>query len=754
MVDFYTWAWIPVVGAPLIVFGVVAVLRQVQMRQWRRSLTAWELRIARDTSSDDIARWVSALRSVARARRWWSVIARWPIGMELSATREGVARMVLIPSRLLGDVQATLSATIPGARLTERPDYLAQATGARYQISAEVRITGAGEPLATGRGQDANRHLLAALQPLEAGETVRVQWLMVAARSPRALLRPGLSTQDVKAAGGLWASGDPVLWATCRVAVSSRFDKQRVRTLYGRTWSALRSLNTSRAGVVRRFLPTWWVSARMRAWAVPLRRWPILATSAELAGLLGLAPGPDTLLGVAGGTSRVLPPPPSMSKATNGGVVLAKANYPGSDAMISIARSDRLRHMWVIGPPGVGKSTLMAGMISSDIERGDGVIVVDAGDDLVTDVLARVPDHRADDVVVIDPAGTDYVIGLNPLRVGSPEQAAAGVYHVLQSIYESSWGPRTADILRASLLTLATTTAPDSQPFTVTEIADLLTNDAFRRIVTSQPLSAPLVGFWRWYASLSDGARLHIASPVLNKLRVFSLSTPLRLLLGQSRGLNFRDAIASKKIVLVPLRKGLVGTENATLVGSLVLASVWQAILSRSVIAQDKRRPTWLYVDEFQDTVRLPIDLADMLAQARRFGLGLVLAHQHSGQLTPTMRGAVESTSRTHVAFQLNHGDADKLAKSFHPLTAEDLQRLGLYEVAVRPCVGGVTLPPVTGRTLPLPEPTRDPAALGRASRQRYGMSAAQVEELIVARTTVDAERQQRPNRIVKGARS
>lgn len=751
--DYYIWLWVVIVALPMSWLGVVVVLRQVQMRNWRRSLSAWEIQLARDTTTDDIARWVGAVRAIVRARRWWSVVARWPIAMELSATRDGVSRVVLVPSRLLGDVQATLQAVIPGARLQERPDYFSFFEGVRFQVAAEARIVGAGEPLAVGRSMDANRHLLAALQPLEAGEVIRVQWLMVAARSPRMLLRPGLSAPEVKAAGALWASGEPVLWATCRVAVASRFGKRRVHALYGRVWAALRSLNTSRARLVRRWLPSWWISARLRNMTVPLRRWPILATGAEIGGLLGLAPGRDTLLGVAGATSRTLPPPPSMSH-TKGGVVVAEANYPGSRALISIARQDRLRHMWVVGPTGVGKSTLLAGMIVSDIERGDGVIVVDAGDDLVTDILGRIPDGRTDDVVVIDPADTAHVVGINPLRAGEPEQAAAGVYHVLQSIYESSWGPRTADILRACLLTLATTTANDSLPFTVVEIADLLTNDAFRRSVTSQSISSQLASFWRWYASLSDGARLHIISPVLNKLRVFSLSTPLRLLLGQSKGVNFRDVIAGKKIVLVPLRKGIVGTENATLIGSLVLASVWQAILSRSAIPSAQRRPTWLYVDEFQDTMRLPIDLVDMLTQARRFGLGLVLAHQHLGQLTHDIRAAVLSTARSQVAFQLDRNDADKLAHSFQPLAADDLQHLGLFEIAVRPCVGGVTLPPVTGRTRPLPDPIRDAAVLSAASRHRYGLPAAQVEQQITARTTVDPEHGQRPNRIIKGGRS
>jgi hypothetical protein len=130
----------------------------------------------------------------------------------------------------------------------------------------------------------------------------------------------------------------------------------------------------------------------------------------------------------------------------------------------------------------------------------------------------------------------------------------------------------------------------------------------------------------------------------------------------------------------------------------------------------------WLYLDEFHQVVRLPLDLADMLAQARGFGLGLTLAHQYLDQLTPEVRAAVLSTTRSHVIFQIDDSDAAELAPRFTPLTREDLTGLGPHEIALRPCVGGITLEPVTGVTYPLPPPTTDPQELARFSLRRYGI--------------------------------
>ena len=146
----------------------------------------------------------------------------------------------------------------------------------------------------------------------------------------------------------------------------------------------------------------------------------------------------------------------------------------------------------------------MANLISDDIHRGHGVIAIDARGDLITDVLARIPDNRADDVIVVDPTATDHPVGFNPLASPHKERATEFVLHVLHSIYAESWGPRTADVLRASLLTLTHALPTAGGRYTLCELPELLTNPGFRRRITSQPMPAGLGEFWRWYEALSD----------------------------------------------------------------------------------------------------------------------------------------------------------------------------------------------------------------------------------------------------------
>jgi energy-coupling factor transporter ATP-binding protein EcfA2 len=720
------------VGLALTVFGARVLLHEAHTARWRASLTAFELRVPRTATVTEVGRWVGTVRAMVRTRRWWSILPRWPLVIETTATRAGVRRVLLVPARLRTEVISTLAAVVPGARLDELPDYLTGSKSECYQAAGEARLWGGGDLLALSRAEDTSRRVLAVLQPLEAGEVVRVQWVITGARAPRWVTAPATDNADLPA---MWTSNDPMLSAVCRVAASSRFGRRRARTVFGRVWASLRGMNTPRVRMARR----WWIPriavvGRIYARVIPRGRWPIVLTSSELAGLLGFAAGSTALPGVDGGVSRALPTPPAMASK---GLPVARSNYPGVTGDVTLSVPDRLRHVWVCGPTGTGKTTLLANMALHEIRAGNGVVVVDASSSLVSRILDRVPNERANDVMVMDPAATDHAVGLNPLAVGHPEQAAAFVYHAMHSIYATSWGPRTADLLRAGLLTLALTRASDGQRFTVLEMPELLTNPGFRRTVTAQALSPHLGSFWRWFESLSEPARLNATSPVLNKLRAFTLSTPLRLMLGQSQGIDFTDAIAGNNIILVPLRKGLLGAENAALIGSLIVASVWHAALARATIPERKRRPFWLLIDEFQDTVRLPIDIGDMLAQARGLGLGLTLAHQFLRQLHRDMQASVLGTARTHVVFQLGIEDAKTLAESFAPLTANDLRYLGVFEVAIRPSVGGATLTPVTGTTYPLPEPSRDGDALAAASRQRYGMARDEIEAATVERLRV-----------------
>ncbi|MDQ3763033.1 MAG: type IV secretion system DNA-binding domain-containing protein [Actinomycetota bacterium] len=716
-------------GLALFAWGVRVLAHELHTWAWRRSLVAFELRIPRAVTAEDVARWVGLLRSLVPQRRWWSALPRSPLCVETTATHEGIRHVAVIPGWRQTAVLSTLSAAIPGARLVKLTDYLTGCYGPRLQAATEIRLRGGGELLATDRAADTSRHIVAALQPLQPGETIRIQWLFTGVRAPRWITRPAVDA-DIP---DLWQAG-PVLGAVGRLAVASPLGRGRAKAVLGRVWAAWGAMNTPQTRVARQW---WWprftVAARLVLRVVPRGRWPVVATADELAGLLGLAVGIDVLPGVPTEISRTLPPSPSMPP---GGLVIARSNYPSTAAQLHLSTSDRLRHTWILGPTGTGKSTLLCNIIGHDIAHGDGLVLIDAGGDLVADVLDRIPDSRADDIVVIDPTHSDHIVGLNPLTAGPPEQAAGFTYHVLRSLWAQSWGPRSADIVRACLLTLTATTAPNGSAFTLIDIPELLTNAGFRRYVTTQSLPPQLMKFWRWYDRMPEPQQASIIAPVLNKLRTFTLSSALRATLGQSDGVQFSDILAKRRVVLVALKKGILGAEACALIGALVMASVWQAAQARVNLPKAHRTPFWLVADEFQETVRLPLDLADMAARARSLGLGLVLAHQYLAQLTTTVKTAVLGTIRTQIVFQLERDDATELAPAFTPLTATDLHHLATFEIAARLCTNGATGPPVTGTTYPAPDPTRDGAALAVVSRQRHGLPLPDVDEQITERAT------------------
>jgi hypothetical protein len=215
----------------------------------------------------------------------------------------------------------------------------------------------------------------------------------------------------------------------------------------------------------------------------------------------------------------------------------------------------------------------------------------------------------------------------------------------------------------------------------------------------------------------------------------------LRLTLGQSKGLDIPALIRRRKILLVTLSRGVIGTEAAYLLGSLLVAGIYQATLGRAVLAPAKRRPYWLYLDEFHQVARLSVSLTDMLAEARGLGVGVIMANQYVSQLSPEMRAAVLGTVRSQVVFQVEHDDARALEPRFTPtLHASDLTGLAAYEVALRLCAGNQVLTPTTGITVPLPEPTADGGRIRLLSRERDGMARADIELALQARLHTPAQ--------------
>jgi hypothetical protein len=739
------WLWLALVGvAPL---GLVVGARWLDTRRWRRSLVAYRLGLPIGLAADDVAAWLAHLVAGTQAPRFGFVTPP-AVALEIEATNAGIVHMLLVPVAMSGTVRSALRAALPGVRLEEVPGYLGQRP--TLDVAAEARLTHLSRPLAHDRAERASAAILAALQPLEPGERVVLQWVFTGATNPAPVAAAGSAGAVLELLGGEGPTVDseairaarqkqqePLLQAVVRLGVTTP-SRARTWQVFGWVWGTLRGLNAPGVQLVRRAVPSGLVTGRMTRLARPLGAWPLILNTRELAGLLGLPLGAVSLPGLPRSRARQLPPPVALPER---GAVVAVSTYPGmTERPLALATADRLRHMWVLGPTGVGKSTLLAGLIAQDVARGLGVVVIDPkGGDLVADVLSRVPEERRDDVLVIDPSSTDQPVGLNLLDMGSGEHARElavdHLVHLMAGLWSGSWGPRTSDVLRNALLTLVNTRAADGSRFTLVELPELLVNARFRGQVTAQPgVPESVRGFWESFEAMSEGERAQVIGPSLNKLRSFTTRTAIRLMLGQSQGVRLDEVFTRRRIVLVSLPKGVLGAETTALIGALVVAGLWQATLARAAVDASARQPVMVYLDEFQDFLRLPVSLTDMLAQARGLGVGLVLAHQYLAQLTEAVKTAVLGTVRTQICFQVEYDDAKTLAARFAPLTGADLSNLAAYEIAMRPCVGGVTLGPVTGRTLALPASTTNGAALAQASGQRFGRPRAEVEAALRAR--------------------
>jgi len=295
--------------------GFLAWLRWQDMQAWSRSLVRYKLSLPRDLTVNEVASWLGQLSAITVPGRW-SLLPPVPVGLEIEATSHGITHFALVPEVREAAVLASLRAALPRVRVE-----LAEGASEppAFQAAAELRLTNMWTSLAEDRVESVATAQLAALQPLPSGAVVRVQWLLVGARIPRAALDPDVPDQVV---GVRWRQSDPVLSAVCRIGVATN-NRRRARAVLRRVWAALRGLNLPDTRITRRWLlPSMTVVARLTYRTIPMLIWPVTITSREVAGLLGLAIGPMMLPGVSAGIAAALPPSPIMPTT---GLVVARA---------------------------------------------------------------------------------------------------------------------------------------------------------------------------------------------------------------------------------------------------------------------------------------------------------------------------------------------------------------------------------------------------------------------------------------------
>ncbi len=436
----------------------------------------------------------------------------------------------------------------------------------------------------------------------------------------------------------------------------------------------------------------------------------------EFTALIGWPYGEGQLPGITRIVSRHLPIPSTYSYL---GKDIARSNITAKRVGLYLDDEDALMHTHILGPTGVGKSTLMLNMIVQDIKSGYGVIVVDPKGDLANDLLWRIPEERVDDVVIMDPSDSQPV-GLNPLQCGDKPTAIVvdDLIAVFRSLYPNSFGPRTQDILSAGLLTLA------AKPnMTLAHLPLLFSDSLFRnRLTRLTDDNEGIASFWEWFKGVSDNERLYALAPVMNKLRPFLMREQLRRVIGQAKPkFDISEVFTDHKILIVNLSRSKIGAEITQLFGTLVVAQIWQAIQARAEVDEEDREPCYVYIDEVQDYLHLPTDIGEVLTQSRSYKVGLALAHQHLNQLPDELRSGVLANARSKICFQLSHQDAVAMAKSSFRLEARDFENLAPYHIYAKLVAGGATRLWTSGVTKPMCETTSDPFEIELHSRGRYG---------------------------------
>ena len=409
-------------------------------------------------------------------------------------------------------------------------------------------------------------------------------------------------------------------------------------------------------------------------------------------------------------------------------------NFRGINHQFGMLRYDRSRHVYIIGQTGAGKSGLLELFALSDIFHNQGYAIIDPHGDFAINNMKFIPGSRLNDVVYFNPADTAYPLGFNPLEVTNPNQKtniSSEVIGVLKRMFGDSWGPRLEYILRYTILALL-----DRPETTMLDITRMLTDKNFRKETLGYCRDTVVLQFWNVeFASWNDKFVAEAVAPVLNKVGAFTANPIIRNIIGQPKStFNIRQIMDEGKILIVNLSKGLIGEDNAAILGSFLVTKIQLAAMSRSDIPDIRdRRPFYLYVDEFQNFAT--DSFATILSEARKYGLNLTVANQYISQMNETVRDAVFGNVGTMISFRVSADDAPILAKQFEPnFESVDLLQMHNRNFVINMVIGGEKTPAFSARTLELPPSQADNTLhIIEHSRRMYSRSREDVEKEINA---------------------
>ncbi|WP_161499208.1 type IV secretory system conjugative DNA transfer family protein [Flavipsychrobacter stenotrophus] len=352
--------------------------------------------------------------------------------------------------------------------------------------------------------------------------------------------------------------------------------------------------------------------------------------------------------------------------------------------------------MYIIGKSGTGKSTLLKNMAISDIDRGNGLCIIDPHGDIAADLVRYIPESRKHDLIYLNATDLERPIAFNPLKAVHPKYqdlVASGLISTFRKIWGDSWGPRLEYILKYTLLTLLC--VPDA---TLLDIQPLLTDGDFRKNALRYVNEDHILNFWHnEFDKYTLRLRTEAIAPILNKTGLFVTSNALRKIVGQkTNGFRLSQVLDKGKILIVNVSKGQIGEDASSLIGAMLINAMQLAALYRASQPEVQRRPFYMYIDECHSFVTL--SFATILAEARKYGLSLFLAHQYLEQMDVRVQAAIFGNVGTMISFRIGANDAEYLAKEFYPtFTQDDLVNLPRYAMYLKLMIDGTVSQPFSG---------------------------------------------------------
>ena len=413
----------------------------------------------------------------------------------------------------------------------------------------------------------------------------------------------------------------------------------------------------------------------------------------------------------------------------------AATDSRGKKVPFGIKARDRERHMYVIGKTGMGKSTLLANMAIQDIRNGEGLAIIDPHGSLVEELLDFIPEERVKDVVYFAPFDLDQPLAFNVMEdVGYDKRhlVTSGLMATFKKIWQDAWSARMEYILTNTLLALL-----EYPGATLLGVNRMYTDKAYRKKVVENIKDPVVKDFWtKEFATYTDRYTQEATPAIQNKIGQFTSNPLIRNIIGQSKSsFDIRQMMDEKKILLVNLSKGRVGDVNMRLLGSMLTTRIFLGAMSRADLSNAELKKTakfYFYVDEFQNFANETF--SEILSEARKYNLNLIIAHQYVEQMEEEVRAAVFGNVGTTVAFRVGPFDAEVLETIFFPeFTKEDLVNLGFAQIYLTLMIDGIGSRPFSAVTLPPIEPPKENfrAEVITASRTTYGNPRAAIEAAV-----------------------